>query len=84
MFLDPKMPRVDGMEVFGGSQGSSGTKRIPVIVMTSSQKEMDVLKSYDLGANRYIVKPIDFNKLAVAARNGGFYCIANNRLPSSG
>jgi two-component system response regulator len=79
ILLDLKMPRVDGIEVLTAIKADNRTKRIPVVIMTSSQEENDVVKSYDLGANSYVVKPIDFNSLADVARQAGFYWLAINR-----
>jgi len=79
ILLDLKMPRVDGIEVLKAIKADERTKRIPVVIMTSSQEESDLVKSYDLGANSYVVKPIDFNSLAGVARQAGFYWLAVNR-----
>ncbi|HZI83353.1 MAG TPA: response regulator [Casimicrobiaceae bacterium] len=81
VLLDLKMPRVDGIEVLRVIKAREDTKRIPVVVMTSSQEESDVAVSYDLGVNSYVVKPIDFEQLAAVARNAGFYWLAINRPP---
>ena len=79
ILLDLKMPRVDGIEVLKAIKVDERTRRIPVVIMTSSQEESDVVKSYDLGANSYVVKPIDFDALARVARQAGFYWLAVNR-----
>jgi len=79
ILLDLKMPRVDGTEVLRAIKANAETRRIPVVVMTSSQEESDVASSYDLGANSYVVKPIDFDSVASVARNAGFYWLAINR-----
>ena len=78
--LDLKMPRVDGLEVLQAVKADESTRRIPVVVMTSSQEETDMAKTYDLGANSYVVKPLDFNSLAEVARHAGFYWLAVNRV----
>jgi CheY-like chemotaxis protein len=79
VLLDLKMPRVDGIEVLRAIKANESTKRIPVVVMTSSQEENDIALTYDLGVNSYVVKPIDFESLAEVARGAGFYWLAINR-----
>ena len=79
VLLDLKMPRVDGIEVLRAIKASEETRRIPVVIMTSSQEETDIAASYDLGVNSYVVKPIDFESIANVARNAGFYWLAINR-----
>jgi len=83
VLLDLKMPRVDGIEVLRVIKAHEETKRIPVVIMTSSQEESDIAMSYDLGVNSYVVKPIEFESLAAVARNAGFYWLAINR-PATG
>jgi CheY-like chemotaxis protein len=83
ILLDLKMPRVDGVEVLRALKADEHTKRIPVVIMTSSQEESDIVTTYDLGANSYVVKPIDFDTLCSVARNAGFYWLAINRYASS-
>jgi len=83
VLLDLKMPKVDGIEVLKVVKADDRTKRIPVVIMTSSQEESDVARSYDLGVNSYVVKPVDFNALAEFARQAGYYWLAINRTPSS-
>jgi two-component system, response regulator len=79
VLLDLKMPRVDGIDVLRAIKSNPGTRRIPVVIMTSSQEESDIVKTYDLGVNSYLVKPIDFKSLADVARQAGFYWLAVNR-----
>ena len=81
VLLDLKMPRVSGIEVLKVIKADARTRRIPVIVMTSSQEECDIAQSYDLGANSYVVKPVDFISLTDIARQAGYYWLAINRLP---
>ena len=83
VLLDLKMPRVDGIEVLKGIKQDERTRRIPVVVMTSSQEEKDVAQSYDMGANSYVVKPVDFSAFADRARQAGFYWLAINRSPTA-
>jgi CheY-like chemotaxis protein len=74
---------VDGIEVLKAIKADERTKRIPVVVMTSSQEEKDVAQSYDLGVNSYVVKPVDFNAFADLARQAGYYWLAINRTPTT-
>jgi CheY-like chemotaxis protein len=83
VLLDLKMPRVDGIEVLRAIKSNEETRRIPVVIMTSSREESDIAMSYNLGVNSYVVKPIDFESLAGVARNAGFYWLAINR-PAGG
>ena len=82
VLLDLKMPKVDGIEVLKAIRTNARTRRIPVVVMTSSQEERDVAQSYDMGVNSYVVKPVDFNALAELARQAGYYWLAINRTPT--
>jgi CheY-like chemotaxis protein len=82
ILLDLKMPRVGGIEVTREIKGDARTRRIPIVIMTSSQEESDIADSYDFGANSYIVKPLDFESLAAVARQAGYYWLAINRAPS--
>jgi two-component system, response regulator len=82
VLLDLKMPKVDGIEVLKTVKADERTRRIPVVIMTSSQEERDVAQSYDLGVNSYVVKPVDFNALAEFARQAGYYWLAINRTPT--
>jgi CheY-like chemotaxis protein len=81
ILLDLKMPRVGGIEVTREIKGNERTKHIPVVVMTSSNEESDIAECYKLGANSYIVKPLDFVSLAEVARQAGYYWLAVNRGP---
>ena len=79
VLLDLKMPKVGGIEVLREIKSDAQLKFIPVVVMTSSDEECDVAKSYELGANSYVVKPVDFSALADVTRQAGFYWLAINR-----
>jgi two-component system, response regulator len=79
ILLDLKMPRVGGIEVTRALKSDDRTKRIPIVIMTSSKEEQDIADSYNLGANSYIVKPLDFEALAEVARHAGYYWLAINR-----
>ena len=83
VLLDLKMPRVDGIEVLKAIKADEKTKRIPVVIMTSSQEERDVVQTYELGVNSYVVKPVDFNALTDLARQAGYYWLAINRTPTA-
>jgi two-component system response regulator len=83
VLLDLKLPRVDGIEVLRRLKSHAGTKSIPVAILTSSAEERDRLASYDIGANSYVVKPIDFQQFVSAVAELGFYwCVLN--LPVDG
>jgi CheY-like chemotaxis protein len=82
VLLDLKMPRVDGIEVLKAVKADARTRRIPIVVMTSSQEEKDLAQTYDLGVNSYVVKPVDFGAVADIVRQAGFYWLAINRTPT--
>jgi two-component system, response regulator len=79
ILLDLKMPRVGGIEVTKALKNDERTKRIPIVIVTSSSEESDMLDSYNFGANSYIVKPLDFESLAEIARQTGVYWLGINR-----
>ncbi|RYH33979.1 MAG: response regulator [Alcaligenaceae bacterium] len=79
VLLDLKMPRVDGMEVLRAMKEDQRTRRIPVVMLTSSQEERDVAQSYDLGVNSYVVKPMDFGAMADVVCQAGAYWLGVNR-----
>jgi len=79
VLLDLKMPRVDGTQVLERVKQDPRTRRIPVVIMTSSQEESDMVRSYDLGANSYVVKPLDFAAMVDVVRQAGFYWLAVNQ-----
>lgn len=79
VILDLKMPRVDGIEVLREMKANESTRRIPVVMLTSSQEESDLIRSYDLGVNSYVVKPLDFKSMTEVIRQCGFYWLAINR-----
>lgn len=81
ILLDLKMPKVDGMEVLEEVRSNTETKHIPVVVMTSSREEKDIINSYNLGVNSYIVKPVDFNKFMESISDVGFYWLLLNKQP---
>lgn len=79
VILDLKMSGLDGIGVLKLIKGNEATRRIRVVVMTSSREENDLMQSYDLGANSYVVKPLDFGILQDVVRNAGFYWLAVNQ-----
>lgn len=81
--LDLKLPKIDGQEVLRKLKSNEATRTIPVVVLTSSREERDILESYNLGVNSYIVKPIDFEQFTQAVRDVGLYWLLLNQLPVS-
>jgi len=83
VLLDLKMPRVDGLEVLRQIKSDPGLKRIPVVMLTSSREEQDLVQSYDLGVNAFVVKPVDFSQFVEAIRTlGVFWAIVNEPSPT--
>ncbi len=82
ILLDLKLPKVDGLEVLRQVKSDERTKTIPIVVLTSSREEQDMIESYKLGVNSYIVKPVDFDKFLDAVGNLGFYWLLLNEQPS--
>src|SRR5690606_27919283 len=81
ILLDLKMPKVDGMEVFRRLKSDERKKVIPVVMLTSSREERDVIESYELGVNAYIVKPVDFDKFVKAIGEIGLFWLVLNQPP---
>jgi two-component system response regulator len=81
VLLDLKLPRIDGLEVLRRMKEDRRTATIPVVVLTSSREERDIVESYQLGVNSYIVKPVDFEQFAEAVRQLGFYWALLNQPP---
>ncbi len=81
ILLDIKMPKVDGIEVLRQLKTRDSSKIIPVVIMTSSKEEQDIINSYQLGVNSYIVKPVDFEGFAKAVSQLGLYWLLTNQPP---
>ena len=84
LLLDLKLPKVDGLEVLQQIKSDERTKMIPVVVLTSSQEEKDMMRSYQLGVNAYVVKPVDFHEFVNAVKElGVFWAVINEPPPGS-
>lgn len=81
ILLDLKMPKVDGLEVLRTIRADERTKLIPVVVMTSSREEQDIIRSYSLGVNAYVVKPVGFDSFSKAVAELGMFWILVNQPP---
>ncbi len=82
ILLDLKLPLVDGLEVLRQIKADKITRTIPVVVMTTSNEERDIVESYRLGVNSYIVKPVDFEQFTESMRVIGLYCLLLNKPPA--
>jgi len=81
ILLDLKLPKIDGLEVLRRLKSDEETRSIPVVMMTSSREERDIVDSYRLGVNSYIVKPVDFDQFTEAVRQLGLYWVLLNNPP---
>ena len=81
ILLDLKLPKVDGLQVLERLRSEALTQYVPVVVLTSSNEESDMVRSYDLGANSYVRKPVDFEQFIEAARQLGLYWLVLNGIP---
>lgn len=81
VLLDLKLPKVDGLEVLRRLKTDSRTQSIPVVILTSSKEERDLVKGYGLGANSYIQKPVDFDQFRETVKSVGFYWLLINQAP---
>lgn len=82
VLLDLKLPKVDGMEVLRQLRADPTTRRLPVVILTSSREEDDLMRSYDLGANSYVRKPVDFNSFAEVMQQLQLYWLVINEAPT--
>jgi CheY-like chemotaxis protein len=81
LLLDLKMPKVDGLDVLRAIKADAGLKTIPVVMLTSSREERDLITSYELGVNSYVVKPVDFSEFMDAVRQIGIFWAVVNEAP---
>ena len=82
VLLDIKMPKVNGIEVLQAIKGDERTRTTPVVILTSSKEDPDIKQCYELGANSYIVKPVNFERFTAAIKNLGFFWLLLNQAPS--
>jgi two-component system response regulator len=81
VLLDLKLPRLDGLQVLQRVRANPATRRLPVVILTSSKEQRDLVDGYDLGVNSYIRKPVDFQEFVVAVRRLGLYWLLLNQPP---
>ena len=84
LLLDIKMPRMDGIEVLRAIRNDNKLKMLPVVMLTSSREEQDLIKSYELGVNAYVVKPVDFKEFIEAVKQIGVFWAVINEVPPAG
>jgi CheY-like chemotaxis protein len=84
ILLDLKMPKVDGLEVLRAIRDDEAVRMTPIVMLTSSREERDIVESYELGVNAYVVKPVDFNQFLEAIKQiGAFWAVVNQPPPSN-
>ena len=81
VLLDLKMPKVDGLEVLHQMRADAELKHVPVVMITSSREEQDLIRSYQLGVNAYVVKPVDFQQFVSSVKQIGFFWAVINEPP---
>jgi CheY-like chemotaxis protein len=84
VLLDLKLPKVDGLEVLAKIKSDSGSRAVPVVMLTSSREESDLIRSYELGVNAFVVKPVDFNAFFEAIQDLGMFWGVLNETPPRG
>ncbi len=84
ILLDLKLPKVDGIQVLRAVKGNLSTKTLPVVILTSSREERDLVESYGLGVNSYLQKPVDFEEFRGVVKQLGLYWLVVNQVPSNG
>jgi two-component system response regulator len=84
VLLDLNLPKVDGLEVLQTVRTDPRTRRLPIVILTSSREQRDLVATYDLGANSYVQKPVDFDEFMTAARQIGVYWLDVNQVPPLG
>jgi two-component system, response regulator len=84
VLLDLKLPKVDGLEVLRAMRGDERTKAIPVVILTSSKEQRDLIDGYNLGVSAYIQKPVDFDQFAETIRQIGMFWLLINQAPPPG
>jgi CheY-like chemotaxis protein len=84
VLLDLKLPRIDGLEVLRRIRAEERTRLLPVVILTTSTEERDLVESYSLGANSYIIKPVDFDQFTDAVGKLGMYWLVMNKTPRRG
>lgn len=84
ILLDLKLPKVDGIEVLSKIKAKESLKKVPVVILTSSKEEKDLVESYNLGVNSYIRKPVDFDQFVETVRYIGYYWLLLNEAPAEG
>jgi two-component system response regulator len=84
VLLDLKLPKVDGIQVLREVKGNSSTKTLPVVILTSSREERDLVESYELGVNSYLQKPVDFDEFRSMVKQIGFYWMVVNQVAPNG
>src|SRR3954471_20398762 len=82
ILLDIKLPRIDGLEVLQRIRSNPQTRRIPIVILTTSHEENDIMTSYERGINSYMVKPVDFDQFVQAMQHLGFYWLLLNQPPT--
>lgn len=83
IILDLKLPKVDGLEVLRKLRADEALRAIPVVILTSSKEEQDIMSAYDLGTNAYVQKPVDFTKFSEAVKHLGMFWLLLNEAPST-